>query len=196
MEPVLSNILASLPLAAEAAEEEGGNFLVTPELGLMIWTLLIFGVTFMVLKKFAFPKIGEALDKRAATIRESLEAAEQQKEESDKLLADYRQRLTEAREQADEIVSKARKAAETTKSEATVEGQAKREELVEAARKDIEAEKSRALDDIRKEVANLTILATEQVTRKSLDDQAHKELVEDALREVDFSALAGEDRNN
>ena len=107
MEPVLSNILASLPLAAEAAEEEGGNFLVTPELGLMIWTLLIFGVTFMVLKKFAFPKIGEALDKRAATIRESLEAAEQQKEESDKLLADYRQRLTEAREQADEIVSKA-----------------------------------------------------------------------------------------
>ena len=196
MEPVLSNILASLPLAAEAAEEEGGNFLVTPELGLMIWTLLIFGVTFMVLKKFAFPKIGEALDKRAATIRESLEAAEQQKEESDKLLADYRQRLTEAREQADEIVSKARKAAENTKSEATIEGQEKREELVEAARKDIEAEKARALDDIRKEVANLTILATEQVTRKSLDDAAHKELVEDALREVDFSALAGEERNN
>ncbi|MCB0858555.1 MAG: F0F1 ATP synthase subunit B [Solirubrobacterales bacterium] len=162
----------------------------------MIWTLLIFGVTFMVLKKFAFPKIGEALDKRAATIRESLEAAEQQKEESDKLLADYRQRLTEAREQADEIVSKARKAAENTKSEATIEGQEKREELVEAARKDIEAEKARALDDIRKEVANLTILATEQVTRKSLDDAAHKELVEDALREVDFSALAGEERNN
>lgn len=196
MEPVLSHIAAVLPLAAGSAEEEGGNFLVTPELGLMIWTLLIFGVTFMVLKKFAFPKIGEALDKRAATIRESLEAAEQQKEESDKLLADYRQRLTEAREQADEIVSKARKAAENTKSEATIEGQAKREELVDAARKDIEAEKARALDDIRKEVANLTILATEQVTRKSLDDAAHKELVEDALREVDFSALAGEERNN
>lgn len=196
MEPVLSNIVAALPLAATGAEEEGGNFLVTPGLGLMIWTLLIFGVTFMVLKKFAFPKIGEALDKRAATIRESLEAAEQQKEESDKMLADYRQRLTEAREQADEIVSKARKAAETTKSEATAEGQAKREDLVEAARKDIEAEKARALDDIRKEVANLTILATEQVTRKSLDDAAHKELVEDALREVDFSALAGEERNN
>lgn len=196
MEPVLSNIAAVLPLAAGSAEEEGGNFLVTPELGLMIWTLLIFGITFMVLKKFAFPKIGEALDKRAATIRESLEAAEQQKEESDKLLADYRQRLTEAREQADEIVSKARKAAENTKSEATIEGQAKREELVDAARKDIEAEKARALDDIRKEVANLTILATEQVTRKSLDDAAHKELVEDALREVDFSALAGEERNN
>ena len=65
-----------------------------------------------------------------------------------------------------------------------------------AARKDIEAEKTKALDDIRKEVANLTVLATERVTRKSLDDAAHKELVEDALREVDFSALAGEERNN
>lgn len=195
MEPVLSHIVAALPLAATETEE-GGNFLVTPGLGLMIWTLVVFGITFLVLKKFAFPLIGEALDKRAATIRESLEAAEKQKEESDKLLADYRQRLTEAREQADEIVTKARKAAENTKTEATAEGQAKREELVEAARKDIEAEKSRALDDIRKEVANLTILATEQVTRKSLDDQAHKELVEDALREVDFSALAGEERNN
>ena len=196
MEPVLSNILAVLPLASAGAEEEGGTFLVTPGLGLMIWTLLVFGFTFLVLKKFAFPKIGEALDKRAATIRESLEAAEQQKVESDKLLADYRQRLTEAREQADEIVSKARKAAENTKAEATADGQTKREELVDAARKDIEAEKTRALDDIRKEVANLTILATEQVTRKSLDDAAHKELVEDALREVDFSALAGEERNN
>ena len=197
MEPVLSHIRTALPLASAAAgEEEGGSFLVTPGLGLMIWTLVLFGFTFWVLKKFAFPLIGEALDKRAATIRESIEAAEKQKEESDKLLADYRQRLTEAREQADEIVTKARKAAEHAKSEASAEGQAKREELVDAARKDIEAEKTRALDDIRKEVANLTILATEQVTRKSLDDQAHKELVEDALREVDFSALAGEERNN
>ena len=75
MEPVLSHIAAVLPLAAETAEEEGGNFLVTPELGLMIWTLLIFGVTFMVLKKFAFPKIGEALDKRAATIHETRRTA-------------------------------------------------------------------------------------------------------------------------
>ncbi|MDQ5894060.1 MAG: F-type H+-transporting ATPase subunit b [Actinomycetota bacterium] len=196
MEPVLSNIVAGLPLAAAAAEEEGGSFLVTPGLGLMIWTLLIFGVTFLILRKFAFPKIGEALDKRAATIRESIEAAEAQKEESDKMLAEYRQRLTEAREQADEIMAKARKTADTTTSEATAAGQLKREELVEAAKKDIEAETRRALDDLRKEVANLTILATEQVTRKSLDDAAHKELVEEALREVDFSALSGEGRNN
>ncbi|MCB0827257.1 MAG: F0F1 ATP synthase subunit B [Solirubrobacterales bacterium] len=158
----------------------------------MIWTLAVFGFTLWVLSKFAFPLIGEALDKRAKVISDSVESAERQRDEADKLLADYRQRLTEAREQADEIVARARKAAETTKLEATAEGQSKREELVEAARKDIEAETRRALDDIRKEVADLTILATEQVTRRSLDDQAHKELVEEALREVDFSSLAGD----
>ncbi len=194
MEPVLSNIVAGLPLAAAQAEE-GGDFLVTPGLGLMIWTLALFGVTLWVLSKFAFPIIGRALDKRAAIIRESVEAAERQKEESDKLLADYRQRLTEAREQADEIVTKARKAAEHTRSEAAAQGQLKREELVEAARRDIEAETRRALDDIRKEVADLTVLATERVTRRSLDEAQQKALVEDALREVDFSSLAG-DRNN
>ncbi|MBK5110102.1 MAG: F0F1 ATP synthase subunit B [Thermoleophilia bacterium] len=160
----------------------------------MIWTLAVFGFTLWVLSKFAFPLIGEALDKRAKVINESIESAERQRDEAGKLMADYRQRLTEAREQADEIVARARKAAETTKLEAAAEGQSKREDLVEAARKDIEAETRRALDDIRKEVADLTILATEQVTRRSLDDAAHKELVEEALREADFSILAG-DRN-
>lgn len=195
MEPVLSHILAVLPLASGSGTEEGGNFLVTPGLGLMVWTLLVFGFTMWVLKKFAFPAITEAIDKRAQVIRESIETAEKQKEESDLLLADYRQRLTEAREQADEIVARARKAADATKSEATAEGMAKREELVNAARKDIEAETRKALGDIRKEVANLTVLATERVTRKSLTEQDQKDLVEDALREVDFSALSGE-RNN
>lgn len=195
MEPVLSHILAVLPLAAEAGADEGGSFLVTPGLGLMVWTLLVFGFTMWVLKKFAFPAITEAIDKRATVIRESIETAEKQKEESDLLLADYRQRLTEAREQADEIVARARKAADATKSEATAEGMAKREELVNAARKDIEAETRKALEDIRKEVANLTVLATERVTRKSLTEADQKALVEDALREVDFSALSGE-RNN
>ncbi|MGK2956312.1 MAG: F0F1 ATP synthase subunit B [Solirubrobacterales bacterium] len=195
MEPVLAQIVGLIPLAETAVEEEGGSFLVTPGVGLMIWTLAVFAFTLVVLKKFAFPAITEAIDKRAAVIRESLESAEKQQAESEEILAEYRQRLTEAREQADEIVTRARKAADTTKSEATAEGQAKRDELVEAAKRDIEAETRRALDDIRKEVATLTILATEKVTRKSLDDAAHKELVEDALREVDFSALSGDSKN-
>ena len=179
--------------AEHAAEEEsgGGSFLVSPGLGLMIWTLALFLITMYVLSKTAFPKIGEALEKRANAIRENIEASEKQREEADKLLDEYRQRLREAREQADDIVTRARKASEAAVAEATSEGKAKREELVSAARRDIETETRRSLEQIRKEVADLTVLATEKITRKSLDDDDHKRLVEEALAEVDFSALAG-----
>ena len=185
------DIASLLPLAAE---EEGGSFLVTPGLGLMIWTLIAFGVTMYVLKKLAFPRIGEALEKRANAVRENIEASERQRAEADEILKEYRARLKEAREQADDISARARKSAENAVSEATAEGKAKREELVAAARKDIESETRRSLDSIRREVADLTVIATEKVTKKSLTDEDHQRLIEEALSEMDFSALAGAER--
>jgi F-type H+-transporting ATPase subunit b len=196
---LIAEIAAWLPLAAEAAhgEEEGGSFLVSPGLGLMIWTLVLFLFTMWVLSKVAFPKIQEALDRRAKTIAESIEAAERQRKESDELLAEYRERLTEAREQADDIMARARKAAETAEAEAKTAGREKGEELVAAAQREIDAATRRSLEQIRKEVADLTVLATEKVTRKSLNEEDQRRLVEEALSEVDFSALSGaeESRN-
>jgi F-type H+-transporting ATPase subunit b len=150
-----------------------------------------------VLSKVAFPKIQEALDKRAKTISESIEAAERQRKESDELLAEYRERLNEAREQADDIMARARKAAETAEAEAKVSGREKGEELVAAAQREIDAATRRSLDQIRKEVADLTVLATEKVTRKALSEDDQRRLVEEALSEVDFTALSGaeESRN-
>ena len=190
---LLGNII---PLATEAAGEEGGSFLVSPGLGLMIWTLVLFLVTMWVLSKLAFPKIQEALDRRAKVIAESIDAAERQRRESDELLAEYRARLAEAREQADDIMARARKAAETAEAEATTAGKEKREELVSQAKRDIEAETWRSLEQIRTEVADLTVLATEKVTRKSLTTDDQKRLVEEALAEVDFSSLSGKASEN
>jgi len=180
-----------LPLAAEVTKDSGGSFLVSPGLGLMIWTLALFGVTMLVLAKFAFPRISEALEKRANAIAENIDASERQRQEAEKLLAEYRERLKEAREQADDITARARKASENAIAEATTDGKAKREELVAAARRDIEAETRRSLEQIRREVADLTVIATEKVTRRSLTPDDHKRLVEDALSEVDFTTLAG-----
>ena len=188
---LLATIATVLPLAQEPRRRRAGASSSPRGSGLMIWTLILFGITLFVLSKYAFPRIGEALEKRANAIRENIEAAERQREEADELLAEYRQRLKEAREQADDIVARSRKASEAAVAEATADGKAKREELVAAARSDIEAETKRSLDQIRKEVADLTVLATEKVTRKSLDDDDQKRLVEEALAEVDFSALAG-----
>src|ERR687888_2806651 len=97
-------------LAAE--DSGGGNFLVSPELGLMIWALLAFGATLYLLNKLAFPRIAEALDRRRQAIEESIEAANRAKREADELLQEYRARLREAREQAEGIVVRARRAAE------------------------------------------------------------------------------------
>jgi F-type H+-transporting ATPase subunit b len=189
----IGDIAAGLLLAqAEGGgEDSGGSFLVSPALGLMIWTLVLFGFTMWVLSKVALPRIGEALEKRANAIRESIEAAEKQRQEADQLLNEYRERLKEAREQAEDIVARARKAADAATAEAVSDGKEKREELVAAARRDIEIETRRSLERIRKEVADLTVLATEKVTRKSLDSEDHKRLIDEALAEVDFSALAG-----
>jgi F-type H+-transporting ATPase subunit b len=183
----LTNIV---PFAAE--ESGGGNFLVTPGIGLMVWTLVAFGLTLYVLKKLAFPRIAAALDKRQRAIEESIDTANRLKEESEELLAEYRKRLREARTQAEEILVRARKAAEVREAEAVKDANAKRDELLEQTKRDIEAETRRAIQEIRNEVADLTILATEKVTRKVLTEDDQRKLVEEALGDLDFSQLSGD----
>lgn len=188
----LVNDASPLLFAATEGADEGLSPLVKVVPGLMIWTLLAFGASFLVLRKWAWPAIAKVLDERQQQIVGSIDAAEKTRAEADQLLEEYRRRLAEAREQADEIVAKARKAADAAADQAAAEGRAKRDEQLAAAKRDIEAETRRSLDMIRKEVAELTVLATEKVTRKSLDSEDHRRLIEDALSEVDFSALAGE----
>ena len=159
--------ITGLIAAATEGGDSGGSFLVQPGIGLMIWTLLAFVITMWVLSKFAFPRISQALEERAEKVNSNIDESERLRAEADELLNEYRERLKEAREQADDIVAR--------------------------ARKDIEAETRRSLEQIRKEVADLTVLATEKVARKSLSPEDQKRLVEDALNEVDFGALAGDE---
>lgn len=173
-----------------------GGFLITPNVGLMIWTLLLFGISMFILARLAFPRISEALDRRQKAIEDSIDAAERIRQEADTLLDEYRERLREARGQADEIVERARKAADVHERDAMAEAGAKREQLLEQTRRDIESETRRAIQEIRREVADLTVMATEKVTRKSLDKADQRRLVEDALSELDFTALAPADHNN
>jgi F-type H+-transporting ATPase subunit b len=191
----MHDLLTFLPvLAAESGGEGGGggSFLVKPGIGLMLWTLVAFGVLLLLLRKLAFPRIAENLDKRQQAIEESIDTAERTKREADELLAEYRQRLTDARQQADDIVARARKAAEVNERDSLEQARKTREDLMAQTRRDIEAETRRAIQEIRSEVADLTVLATEKVTRKSLSEDDQRRLVEEALSELDFDALAGD----
>ena len=193
---MLSTLTNTLVFATEAGgEDEGGSFLVSPGIGLMVWTLFLFGVSMFILWKVAFPRIAEALDRRQKAIEESIDTAERTRKEADELLAEYRERLTAARHQADEIVARARKTAENNESESVAEAKRKREEMMAQTRRDIEQETRRAIQEIRAEVADLTILATEKVTRKTLTTDDQRRLVDEAVAELDFAALSqGEER--
>ena len=168
----------------------GGSFLITPNIGLMVWTLLLFGISMYVLAKLAFPRISEALERRQKAIEDSIDSADRMRVEADQLLSEYRERLKEAREQADEIVQRARRTAEQHERESEEDTKERREQMMEQTRRDIEAETRRAIQEIRREVADLTVLATEKVTRKTLTEDDQRRLVEDALSELDFSALS------
>jgi F-type H+-transporting ATPase subunit b len=183
-------LLTNTPIA------DSGSWLITPDVGIMFWTLLVFGISLFILNKAVFPRIRDALDTRQRAIEESIDTAAKLKEEADAVLTDYRERLKEARVQAEQILERARTTAEAAQKRALEEATDKREELLEQTRRDVEAETRRAISAIRSEVANLTILATEKVTRKHLSEDDQKRLVEEALSELDFTALAAGSEHN
>jgi F-type H+-transporting ATPase subunit b len=181
----------AIPLASSS-----GSFLITPNVGIMIWTIVVFAISLFILAKWVFPLIGEALDKRATTIEGEVDAAEGLRQEADKVLEEYRERLKEARAQSEEIVQRARQTAESHEHEGRERGKQILEEAAKRAERDIEAASKRALDDIRREVANLTVMATEKVTRKTLNDADQRRLVEEALGELDFSSISAGAESN
>jgi F-type H+-transporting ATPase subunit b len=157
--------------------------------GLMIWTLIFFGVTFYVLKRFAFGRIQQAIDERREKIRRSIAEAEEARSEARRLLEEHRALIGQARGQAEQILAEARKVAESMARRVKEETEADRHRRLEETKRQIEAETQRALQQIRAEVADLTLLATAKVTGKVLDDSDHKRLIEDAISDLDFSAL-------
>jgi F-type H+-transporting ATPase subunit b len=160
---------------------------VTP--GLMIWTIVCFLVTLFVLKRYAFGPIQKTIDERRERIRQSLDEADNAREEARKLLEEHRKLISGAQSDAEEILSEARRVAEANERRMREELEADRQRRLEETRKQIDAETRRALEAIRAEVVDLSLLAATKVTRKSLDDADHRRLIEEAVGELDFSVL-------
>jgi F-type H+-transporting ATPase subunit b len=162
--------------------------------GLMIWTIVCFLITLFVLRRFAFGPIQAMLDERRDRIRRSIEEAEKARAEARRLLEEHRALIAQARGQGEEILAEARKVAEAQRQRVKEETEADRQRRLEETKRQIDAETHRALQQIRAEVAELTLIATEKVTGKVLDDSDHKKLIEDAIGDLDFSVLESERR--
>jgi F-type H+-transporting ATPase subunit b len=181
-------MLSFVTLLAQA-EEEGGSPLTKVIPGLMIWTLLVFGITLFVLWKFAFGPIQKTIDERRARIRQALDEADRARSEARRLLEEHRELRARARGEAEEILSEARRVADSMRERVREETEADRQRRLEETRKQVEAETQRALEQIRTEIAGLALVAAERVTRQSLDRPDQRRLIDDAIKELDFSVL-------
>jgi F-type H+-transporting ATPase subunit b len=168
------------------------NPLIQVKPGLMIWTIICFAIAFYVLRRYAFGPIQAAIDERRQRIRRSLDEADKARDEARRLLEEHRALIGQARGQAEEILAEARRVAESMAHRVREETEADRQRRLDETKRQIEAETHRALQQIRAEVAELTLIATSKVTGKVLDDSDHKRLIEDAIKDLDFSVLEQE----
>ena len=159
--------------------------------GLMIWTIICFLITVFVLKRYAFGPIQSMIDERRKRIRQSIEEADRAREEARRLLEEHRALIGQARGQADEILTEARKIADSQRERVREEIEADRQRRLEETQRQIDQATASALGEIRREVANLSLLAAEKITRKSLTDADQRRLIDEALAEIDFSQLEG-----
>lgn len=170
--------------APEAPAAGGGNPLFSIDLGLSIWTIVVFLVLLWVLRRFAWRPILGALEAREARIEEAIAEAVRTREEAEQLLQEHRRRLAEAREHAQEILAQARQAAEKLRRETEERARRESDEILERARREIEREKQRALDVLRREAVDLAMAAASRLLRRRLDAEADRALVVEYLDAV------------
>jgi F-type H+-transporting ATPase subunit b len=157
--------------------------------GLMIWTLVAFAITYLVLKRYAFGPIQKLIDDRRVSIRQSIEEADRAREEARSLLDEHRQLIGQAKSEAESILSEARKVADAQRERMREETEEDRQRRLEETRRQIEQATAQALNEIRAEVATLSLLAAEKITRKTLTTDDQRRLIDEALAEIDFSQL-------
>jgi F-type H+-transporting ATPase subunit b len=168
------------------------NTLIQPIPGLMIWTIICFAITFFILRRVAFGPIQRIIDERRERILRSLQEADNARDEARRLLEEHRALLGKARSQAEDILVEARRVAEAQRERVREEVEEDRQRRLEETRRQIEAETQRALNEIRREVAELALFAAEKVTAGALDASAHRKLIDDAIKDLDFSKLERE----
>ncbi|RJQ46583.1 MAG: ATP synthase F0 subunit B [Gaiellales bacterium] len=164
-------------------------FLIKPDPGIIIWSILTFLVLFFLLKKFAFGPIQNMIDARRDSILESIESAERTRKDAEKLLADYRESIANAKQEAEEIIERAHKVGENTKAEIVTDARQQAQKEIDDARDQIQRETRKAVQEIKDQVADLAILAAGKVTAKSITGEDHLRLVDEALSEVDLNEL-------
>jgi F-type H+-transporting ATPase subunit b len=173
-----------------AEEDEGSLIDVVP--GLMVWTIVTFLIVLWFLRRFAFGRIQGMIDKRRDTIREALDEADKAREEARKLREDVRREREEAKAEREQILDDSRRQAQRQLDQAREAADNDLKERLEKNREELEAENARLREQIRRDVVELTLLASEKVTGKVLDEDDQRRLIDETIAEVDVKRIASE----
>ncbi len=160
--------------------------------GLMVWTIIAFGLTFFVLRRFAFGPIQKLIDERRDRIREALDEADKARHEARELRELTKQEREEAKAERERILDDSRRQGQAQFEQARAQADDDLKRRLEENKREIEAENRRMAEQIRRDVVELTLLAAEKVSGKSLDADDQRRLIDETIEEVDVKKLVSE----
>ena len=176
--------LLLLQQAVQHAEESGGSNLLSPNGGLMVWTLVIFVLLWVVLSRFAFKPITKAVEDRERALQDAIDAAQRDREHAAQLLAEQRTQIEGARDEAQRIIAEGRAVGEQLRAKMLEETRGEQQGLLERARREIQSERDRAITELRREAVDLAIAGASKVIEKNLDEASNRKIVESFLASI------------
>ena len=181
---ITASLLAAAPLLAQEQEAHEPVNLLSPNTGLMFWTLLIFVVLLFILARYAFKPLTAAVEAREAALEKAIREANAARDEANKLLAEQTKSLETARAEAQRVIADSRVTGEKLRNEMLEQTKHQQHELLERARAEIDNERKRAIADLRREAVELALAGATKVIERNLDDQTNRKLVESFLATV------------
>jgi F-type H+-transporting ATPase subunit b len=172
-----------LNISAVVAQEEKADLL-SPNGGLMFWTIVIFAILLVVLSRFAFKPMLAAVEARERSLQAAIDDAKRDREEAARVLADHRAQLEQARSEAQKLIADGRATAEKLRNDLLEQTKAQQQEMLDGARRAIETEKTNAIAALRREAVDLAIAGAGKVIERNLDTDANRKLVESYLGSV------------
>jgi F-type H+-transporting ATPase subunit b len=185
-------LLAALPAAAQAAEEaahggaEGGEqpSLFAGDLGNVIWTMVIFLLLLVVLGKYTWRPMLDALNRREKFIRETIEAAQKERAEAERMMAEYRQAMARSKQEAQAILDQGRQDAEAARQRLAQQAQQESEQIIGRAKQEIQMAKQSALQDLQNVAADLSVNVASKIIQRNLTAADQQRLVEESLKQL------------
>jgi F-type H+-transporting ATPase subunit b len=182
MTPFVFTLLQHAQVAPEESAQSGD--LLSPNGGLMFWTLVTFVILLIILGKLVFPKITAAVEAREKALEEAIEGAKRDREAAAQALAEQQRQIEAARNEAQKIIVEGRQVGEKLRAQMIEETHQQQQQMLERARSEIEREKEQAIAEMRREAIELAIAGASKVIEKNLDEQSNRKIVESFLSSI------------